>query len=302
LVDCDEEDMYPFDAETFVDRIVEDEPPTPFAYRRAKVDWIWEAPVVAGTPRRRFEISHKHAHEESIAGKPYVQPIFFWPEPEQVCEDEALVVGASSGPLTYANDAVKPSSIIAPADPFATRPRLIGAADDYGDDHHAFLRQQEVTRYVGPDYLVRPGKSGLITPGQRASLVDWLSKVHAAAPAASGNTTPLSVEAVVLAVNILDRFLSTSEGEKVVLSGWGEMKIASIACLGLASKYEDTQPATLWGLAVVMTSDNELEHGLRGDNFIGQGGGDDDVRAMRKEIVAMEQRVSSALSYRLTVS
>ena len=32
LVDCDEEDMYPFDAETFVDRIVEDEPPPPFAY------------------------------------------------------------------------------------------------------------------------------------------------------------------------------------------------------------------------------------------------------------------------------
>ena len=88
----------------------------------------------------------------------------------------------------------------------------------------------------------------------------------------------------------------------MALSGWSEMKVASVACLGLASKYEDTQPPTLLGLAVVMTSYNKLEGGLRGDKLIGQGGEDDDVRAMRKEIVAMEQRVSSALGYRITVS
>ena len=50
-----------------------------------------------------------------------------------------------------------------------------------------------------------------------------------------------------------------------------------------------------------MTSDNKLGGGLRDVNLIGQEAGNDDAHTLRKEIVVMEQRVSSALGYRLTV-
>ena len=56
MVDCDKEEMHPFDAETFVDRLLENEPPPPFAYGQSRGEWIWEAPQAAGTSRGRSKI------------------------------------------------------------------------------------------------------------------------------------------------------------------------------------------------------------------------------------------------------
>lgn len=209
------------------------------------------------------------------------------------------------------------------------------SSQEYDDERHAFLRKQEAAVFVEPKYLSR-----VLAPSERAAAVDWLSGLHAAAPAASGGAgEPLSLETLFLAVNLMDRFLSTADGASTVCDGGGgggcggggvggegpgpELKLAAAACLALASKYQDTQAATLWGLAVASVSGTSPSStpprlgGVGGDgggdgvgvgfgsNGGGDGGGDvfgvlgaaadADVRAVRKELMAMEMRVASAL-------
>ena len=114
--------------------------------------------------------------------------------------------------------------------------RLVGA----DDDRYTFLRQQEIVHRIGPGYLARFGQPGVVDPSQRTALVNHVSKLHAAAPAASDGGPPLSLGTLFLAVNLLDRFFSTDEGGLVAFAGRGGLKVASAACLGIASKYEDT--------------------------------------------------------------
>ena len=185
-----------------------------------------------------------------------------------------------------------------------TRP--IGAdafSGEYDDDRHTFLRQQEIVHMVGPGYLAGFGQPGLVYPSQRTALVDWLSKIHAAAPAASGGGPPLSLQTLFLAVNLFDRFFSTDEGGLVAFGGRCGLKVAGAACLGIASKYEDTQPTSLWGLAIAGTwGETELEDAKNGGTNYSGGVDNDELHAARKDIAAMELRVLSALSHRLTVS
>lgn len=190
------------------------------------------------------------------------------------------------------------------------------SSQEYDDERHAFLRKQEAAVFVEPTHL-----SGLVivTPSERAAAVDWLSGLHAAAPAASGGGgEPLSLETLFLAVNLMDRFLWTAEGARTVCGGGGgpgpELKLVSAACLALSSKYQDTQAASLWGLAVASISgtfsstSTSLHLGGVGGDGGGGGGvgfgnsnggvlgaGDGDVRAARKALAAMEMRVASAL-------
>ena len=129
-------------------------------------------------------------------------------------------------------------------------------------------------------------------PTQRTALVDWTCRLHAAA---SGDGPPLSLHTRFLAVNLVDRFLSTGEGGLVACGTRGGLEVAGAPCLGIASKYEDTQAVatSLWGLAEAATW---------GGTNIYSGGADDKLHAARKDIVAMELRVLAALSYRVTVS
>lgn len=231
-----------------------------------------------------------------------------------------------SGPGTGAAATTAAAATITPATAAAP---LTGAdahsSQEYDDERHAFLRKQEMAVFVGPQYL----SDGVLTQAERAAAVDWLSGLHAAAPAASGGGEPLSIETLFLAVNLMDRFLSTAEGARTVCAGstgggGGGMpgpglKLAAAACLALSSKYQDTQAASLWGVAVASVSSTSslplppscaLNHHLGGggvddggvsgavgvgDVFGVLGAGDGDVRAARKELAAMEMRVVSAL-------
>lgn len=162
------------------------------------------------------------------------------------------------------------------------------------DDQHTFLRQQEFVHLVGPGYLVGFGHSGLVCPSQRTALVDWMSLLHAAAPVASGGGPPLSLETLFLAVNVFDRFASTYEGGVVVP---GSLQVVGAACLGIASKYEDTQlvATSLWGLAGAWIQLEQL-------GFTGEDRQHAARKARKESIAAMEILVLSALSHRLTVS
>ena len=83
--------------------------------------------------------------------------------------------------------------------------RLIGA----DDDRYTFLQQQEIVYQIGPGYLAGFGQPGVVDPSQRTALINHVSKLHAAAPAASGGGLPLSLGTLFPAVNLLDRFFST---------------------------------------------------------------------------------------------
>ncbi|CAM9743702.1 unnamed protein product [Sphacelaria rigidula] len=207
-------------------------------------------------------------------------------------------------------------------------PKLTGAdsfSEEYDDDRNAFLRQQELANFVGPGYLAGAGRPGLVTPVARTALVDWLSRLHSTAPVASGGGPPLSPETLFLAVNVVDRFLSTAEGARTAFVGGDALKLTAAAALTLASKYEDTQPISLWGVAaaantgvcaaaggggggagdwsatIAMGINSNLVSGDARDGSGVGGKGDVDVAAARKELAAMEMRVASALGFRLTV-
>jgi len=69
----------------------------------------------------------------------------------------------------------------------ATAPAPLTGADahssqEYDDERHAFLRKQEMAVFEGPQYI----SGGVLTPAERAAAVDWLSGLHAAAPAVDG--------------------------------------------------------------------------------------------------------------------
>lgn len=195
-------------------------------------------------------------------------------------------------------------------------------SQEYDDERHAFLRQQELALFVGPGYLAAPGRPGFVTPADRKAMVDWLSDLHKAAPIASGGGgEPLSHETLFLAVNLLDRFMSTAEGARTAYAGVSALKVAGAASLALASKYEDTHAVSLWGVSVAAaatmspgisgttTADDVLFGALSGapgvsekssSNSVG-GGRVVDATAARKEVAAMELKVASALGFRLTV-
>ncbi|CAN0052966.1 unnamed protein product [Ectocarpus sp. 13 AM-2016] len=227
----------------------------------------------------------------------------------------------------------------------ATTTPLTGAdahfSREYDDERYAFLRRQEAALAAGARYITG---GVILEPAAWSAAVDWLSRLHAAAPAASGGSEPLSLETLFLAVNLMDRFLATPQGAKTV---WGDggggvlllgpaVKLAGAACLALASKYQDTQAASLWGVAAasissstsssqpplrlgggadsgggvgggggdffgVLGAGDSLSLGGGGGSGSGGGGGNADVRAARKELAATEMQVASALGFRLTV-
>lgn len=236
-------------------------------------------------------------------------------------ESSKNVLSIAGSAFAFASGTTSSTACLTGADAYSS---------EYDDDQHAFLRQQELALFVGPAYLAGPGRLGLVTPAARTAIVDWLTGIHAAAPAASGGGAPLSLETLFLAVNLLDRFLSTAVGARTAYAGGAMLKVAAAACLALGSKYEDTQPTSLWGVAVAATNEAEVgvsgNDGGGGDYFggdscegagvgegIGGGAGGNssvdggygadgvDVGAARKEVAAMELRVASALGFRLTV-
>ncbi|CAM9546808.1 unnamed protein product [Laminaria digitata] len=215
-------------------------------------------------------------------------------------------IAATRAAATSAVAAATATASSAPAPP----PQLTGAdgfSDEYDDEQHDFLRRQEVALFVGPGYLAGPGRPGLVTPAARTSVVAWLCEVHAAAPSAScGALTGVGVGGI--------------GGARTSFAGAAALRVAAAASLALASKYEDTQAASLWGVAAASALVNSAAsccccpggsaesrecfcgggvEGIGGGGVGGGGGGD--VRAARKELAAMELRVASALGFRLTV-
>ncbi|CAN0196851.1 unnamed protein product [Ectocarpus sp. 4 AP-2014] len=197
----------------------------------------------------------------------------------------------------------------------ATTTPLTGAdahfSREYDDERHAFLRRQEAALAAGARYITG---GVILEPAARSTAVDWLSRLHAAAPGA--------------------KTVWGDGGGGVLLLG-PAVKLAGAACLVLASKYQDTQAASLWGVAAASISSSTSSSqpslhvgggadsgggvgggGGGGDFFgvlgagdslggggsgSGGGGGNPDVRAARKELAATEMQVASALGFRLTV-
>ncbi|KAG7264306.1 hypothetical protein CRUP_020992 [Coryphaenoides rupestris] len=96
---------------------------------------------------------------------------------------------------------------------------------DYAEEIHAYLREMEVKTRPKAGYMK---KQPDITTSMRAILVDWLVEV--------GEEYKLQNETLYLAVNYIDRFLSSMS----VLRG--KLQLVGTAAMLLASKFEEIYP------------------------------------------------------------
>ncbi|XP_062393079.1 cyclin-A1 [Sardina pilchardus] len=99
------------------------------------------------------------------------------------------------------------------------------AVAEYAEEIHHHLRQNELKFRPKPGYM---NKQPDITNWMRIILVDWLVEV--------GEEYKLNAETIVLAVNYLDRFLSSMS----VLRG--KLQLVGTAAILLAAKYEEVYP------------------------------------------------------------
>uniref|UniRef100_A0A4W3HWY5 Cyclin A2 n=1 Tax=Callorhinchus milii TaxID=7868 RepID=A0A4W3HWY5_CALMI len=101
----------------------------------------------------------------------------------------------------------------------------VNAVPEYADDIHKYLREMELKCRPKAGYMK---KQPDITNSMRAILVDWLVEV--------GEEYKLQNETLYLAVNYIDRFLSSMS----VLRG--KLQLVGTAAMLLASKFEEIYP------------------------------------------------------------
>lgn len=105
------------------------------------------------------------------------------------------------------------------------RPTNVNEVSDYATEIHTHLREMEVKSKPKAGYMK---KQPDITNSMRAILVDWLVEV--------GEEYKLQNETLYLAVNYIDRFLSSMS----VLRG--KLQLVGTAAMLLASKFEEIYP------------------------------------------------------------
>ncbi|XP_023596893.1 cyclin-A2 [Trichechus manatus latirostris] len=105
------------------------------------------------------------------------------------------------------------------------KPVSVNEVPDYHEDIHTYLREMEVKCKPKVGYMK---KQPDITNSMRAILVDWLVEV--------GEEYKLQNETLYLAVNYIDRFLSSMS----VLRG--KLQLVGTAAMLLASKFEEIYP------------------------------------------------------------
>ncbi|XP_040904938.1 cyclin-A2 [Toxotes jaculatrix] len=105
------------------------------------------------------------------------------------------------------------------------KPINVNEVPDYAAEIHAYLREMEVKTRPKAGYMK---KQPDITNSMRAILVDWLVEV--------GEEYKLQTETLYLAVNYIDRFLSSMS----VLRG--KLQLVGTAAMLLASKFEEIYP------------------------------------------------------------
>jgi len=131
----------------------------------------------------------------------------------------------------------------------------------YVNDIYEYLRESEV-KYRPIDYMLQQRE---INSSMRAILVDWLVEV--------AEEYKLSSETLYLGVCYLDRYLSKRSVAR------SKLQLVGVACLLLASKYEEIYPPSVKDFVYI--SDNTYR---------------------KEEVFAMETDVLSALEFSLTVA
>lgn len=135
-------------------------------------------------------------------------------------------------------------------------------ATAYVDEIYVTLRQRELLTSVKPTYMEHQPQ---INKRMRAILIDWLVEVHL--------KYDLVDETLYLAVSLLDHYL------KMAVVAKERLQLAGLACLWIASKYEDIYPPEI--LQLVAICDNTYT---------------------KREILDMETVVLQTLQYQVTVS
>ncbi len=146
------------------------------------------------------------------------------------------------------------------------------AADDptllpvYAQDVFAYFREKEASDRPDPNYLSAQPE---LTPAMRAMMVDWLVEVHL--------EFRLLSETLYLAINVLDRFLSTCSAKKKPIAK-GRLQLIGIASMLIASKVEEINEVSIEDFIYISSS-----------------------AFTREDIVKMESSVLNTLGFNLTM-
>merc|ERR1719431_2181172 len=113
----------------------------------------------------------------------------------------------------------------------------LGSCPEYEQDIYAYLRSTEAKYLPKASYM---DKQPDITHSMRSILVDWLVEV--------AEEYKLQTETLYLAVNYIDRFLSTMAVQR------SKLQLVGAACMFIAAKYEEIYPPDV-GEFVYITDD-----------------------------------------------
>ena len=105
---------------------------------------------------------------------------------------------------------------------------------EYVDDIHSYHRKKELQAIVDPRYMELKYPN-TINDNFRSLLIDWIVTIH---PDGGQCWDHLSSDTLHLTVNILDRFLATTNSHV----HRGNLQLIGVACFLIASKYEDIYP------------------------------------------------------------
>ncbi|KAG1658709.1 hypothetical protein FOA52_005287 [Chlamydomonas sp. UWO 241] len=136
------------------------------------------------------------------------------------------------------------------------------ACSSYARSVFSHLRDAELEKRSRTDYM--EVKQGEMNPKMRAILVEWLVEVS--------EEYKLCADTLYQAVNYLDRFLSVHTVKRP------QLQLVGVACLWVASKYEEIYPPTLPDFCYI--TDNTYS---------------------REQLISMEEVILKRLNYQLTV-
>ncbi|KAJ2856786.1 B-type cyclin [Coemansia erecta] len=122
---------------------------------------------------------------------------------------------------------------------------------EFSDDIFGYMRELEIKQMPDPKYISRQPS---LTWSTRTILVEWLVQVHK-----QFNLLP---ETLYLAVNFVDRFLSTKE---IVIN---KLQLVGAVCLLLASKYEEIHVPSVKDIEYMVEKNYSEEDILRAERFI----------------------------------
>ncbi|KAJ2743289.1 B-type cyclin [Coemansia sp. BCRC 34301] len=122
---------------------------------------------------------------------------------------------------------------------------------EFSDDIFGYMRELELRLMPNPRYMARQSSLSWST---RAVLVEWIVQVH--------ERFELLPESLYLAINCMDRFLSTKE---IAVS---KVQLVGAVCLLLATKYEEIHVPSIKDIEFMIEGSHKINEILQAERYV----------------------------------